>query len=204
MFNQAVGPYQEGIQKAGHKGVLTYTPRDNTPKAQPKREPRKRQVTWFNPPWNCMLKENIGKVFSRALEKHFPKGHILHPIFNKHTVKLSYSTMPSMASKIGANNNKLEKDQNNKASVLNSCNCQKSRVCDWKGDCIKPGLVYTCTGRDPITGEEIFNYIGMTGGPPKIRVSNHHSTFKYRSKIKNSTLAKQIWKMKDEGTSYTL
>ena len=52
MFNREKAPYQEALIKAGHKGILVYTPRQIVQQTKPKRKPRHRHVIWFNPPWN--------------------------------------------------------------------------------------------------------------------------------------------------------
>ena len=69
---------------------------------------------------------NIGKTFKEALEKHIPRGHPLYPVINIHNTKLSYSTMPCMASKIGSQNNKLEKN-NIQQETCRECDCPKTR-----------------------------------------------------------------------------
>ena len=64
------------------------------------RKNRKRNIVWFNPPYSKSLKTNIGKYFFRLLNKHFPPSHKLYKIFNKNTLKLSYSCMPNLKAKI--------------------------------------------------------------------------------------------------------
>ena len=41
---------------------------------------------------------DYGKVFLKLLKKHFPASHVLHKIFNKNTVKISYSCMKTVIS----------------------------------------------------------------------------------------------------------
>ena len=41
---------------------------------------------------------DYGKVFLKLLKKHFPASHVLHKIFNKNTVKSSYSCMKTVIS----------------------------------------------------------------------------------------------------------
>ena len=53
---------------------------------------------WFNPPYSKSVKTNIGKNFSHLLVKHFPINNKMHTIFNKNTVKVSYSCMKNMDS----------------------------------------------------------------------------------------------------------
>ena len=62
---------------------------------------------WFNPPFSSNIKTNIGKKFFAILQKHFPPGSDLAKLFNKGTVKLSYSCMPAMKSVISAHNKKI-------------------------------------------------------------------------------------------------
>ena len=64
--------------------------------------------------FNQMAKENIWDIFKKAMSNNFPKGHFLHPTINQHTVKLSYSTTPNMASKMGAHNNRVEANNQTK------------------------------------------------------------------------------------------
>ena len=48
-----------------------------------------RKVIWFNPPFSKNVRTNVGRDFVRLINKHFPES-LLHKIFNKNTVKLSY------------------------------------------------------------------------------------------------------------------
>ena len=48
------------------------------------------------PPTERMKKTNLGRKFLNIIDSCFPKGQPLHKIFNKHTLKLSYSSMPNM------------------------------------------------------------------------------------------------------------
>ena len=65
------------------------------------------------------------------------------------------------------------------------------------------GKVYKCFGRDK-NKKEIWNYIGLTGGGIKPRISTHYSTFKYSSMEKNTTLSGQMWKDKRNGVTLDL
>ena len=114
--------------------------------------------------------------------------------------------MPSMASKVGAHNNRLERDVYEKVNTVKLCTCPKEekKDCEWNGECFRASMVYKCTIIDPTTKVELGNYIGMTGGDPKHRVSVHYNTFGDRSKIKKTKLSEKIWRMKDEGISYEL
>ena len=90
VFDEAIPPYQKALDESGYNHKLTYNP-------QPKRNRnRQRKIVWYNPPWNANVKTNLGKKFLNIIDRCFPNGHPLHKIFNKHTLKLSYSCMPNM------------------------------------------------------------------------------------------------------------
>ena len=57
---------------------------------------RKRKIIWFNPPYPMNVKTNVGKTFQKLLQRHFPKLHPMHNIFNSKTVKLTYCCMRNM------------------------------------------------------------------------------------------------------------
>ena len=44
------------------------------------------------------IKSNIGKTFLNLIKRHVPKTNKLHKIFNKNTVKVSYSLMSNLGS----------------------------------------------------------------------------------------------------------
>ena len=60
-----------------------------------------------------MCKEHIGKAFNNAQKKHIPKGHILHPVLNNHTlphikVIIEYHAKSSIQN--WGNNSKIERE----------------------------------------------------------------------------------------------
>ena len=144
-----------------------------------------------------MVEELIGVAFKKALEIHIPKTHILHSVINAHTVKLSYSTMPNMRAKIGAHNNKVEQINEPRIDDSENCDCSKTKkgqkyTCQWGGKCMEKGKVYKCSAVDK-DGKIIWNYIGLTGGGIKPRISTHYTTFKYPQYETNTTLSEKVW-----------
>ena len=107
-FNQAAHKYQEALQKSGYTYTLTYKPeRSNTTNMRHNRHNRKRNITWFNPPFNKHTTTNIGKKFLQLLDNCFPPQNKLHKLLNRNTVKLSYSCMPNMKQIISNHNKTL-------------------------------------------------------------------------------------------------
>ena len=101
VFDTAVPPYQEALDKSGYRHKLEYeTPTECTTK----KKNRKRNITWFNPPYSKSVKTNIGKVFLKLIDAAFPRSNPLHKLFSRQTLKLSYSCMPSMAQAVSRHN----------------------------------------------------------------------------------------------------
>ena len=104
VFNKATPPYQAALDKSGYQHTLKFHPRENRRK---KRRLRKRKVTWFNPPFDARVKTNLGKEFLRIINKCFPRGHALRPIFNRSTLMFSYGCMPNVKSVIDSKDKRL-------------------------------------------------------------------------------------------------
>ena len=107
-------------------------------------EKRKRNITWYNPPFDMRVKTNLGKKFLRIGYECFPRGHALRPIFNRYTLKLSYSCMSNAKSTIDAHNKHLLKQINSGESISGAslCNCRKKEDCPLENQCLTRGIVY--------------------------------------------------------------
>ena len=103
-FKTAAPVYNEALRNSGYHGDIKFT---KNPAKNPKTKKRQRKVTWFNPPFSNNVKTNIGGKFINLIERHFPKGHKLHKIFNKSTVKISYCCMKNVNSIIKSHNEKV-------------------------------------------------------------------------------------------------
>jgi len=92
IFNQAAPYYNEILEKCGYKDKLMYK---NEPTNKKKRQ-RNRNITWFNPPFNKNVKTKVGESFLKLVDKHFRNNSKLNKIFNRNTLKVSYSCMNNM------------------------------------------------------------------------------------------------------------
>ena len=110
-FDEAKADYERALGNAGYSAELKYDAEHNrTTRASRK---RKRRIVWYNPPFSKNVATNIGREFFKLLQLHFPKQHPFHCIFNKNTVKLSYSCTTNMDNIVKAHNAKiLSKDEN--------------------------------------------------------------------------------------------
>ena len=108
-FDKAKGVYNKALQQSGFNYDIKFTPK---PVTEPRRQ---RSIIWYNPPFNSQVKTNDGKSFLALLDKHFPRKHRYHKLFNRNTVKLSYSCTPNVQSLISKHNKKVLNGNNARA-----------------------------------------------------------------------------------------
>ena len=190
VFNNAKTPYEEAPKSIGFDKALVYS------KNKPRRS-RRRKIIWFNPPYCHSIETNVARKFLLLVDKHFPPGHHHRKIFNRNTLKVSYSCMPNIDSTIKSHNSGLI----NNHVAGKTCNCRKNDTCPVVGRCLEEGIVYEATIK---SGQEIKKYVGFTEGTFKKRLYGHRQSFK-NSSLKNATeLSKHIWHLKEKKEEYDL
>ena len=90
------------------------------------------------------VKTNVGGTFLRLINKHFHRGTKLNKIFNKNSLKVSYSCMPNMSSVIKSHNARVIKGKVDK-SPKKMCNCRVKNNCPLNGKCLNKSVVYKAT-----------------------------------------------------------
>lgn len=200
IFNKAVPVYQKALDGNGYNYNLYY----EKPKPETKDKSRKRNIIWYNPPYDRNVKTNIGKEFLKILDKCFPVTKKLHKIFNRNTVKISYSCMPNVKAIIEGNNRKLLSNNpgNNEDHITEKkCSCPKNAKCPLDGECLTKDIVY----RAVVTcGGTVETYVGLTATSFKSRYANHKASFKTESKRNATELSKHIWDLKDNNLDYAI
>ena len=196
-FDAETQVYQSALDQAGYHHKLQFY--DVQPKPQNKKR-RRQNILWFNPPFSLSVATNLGKKFFAILNKHFPKGHKFHGLFNKRNVKLSYSCLPSMKALISAHNNKV---LNPPAEEDHGCNCRTGPdTCPLKGRCQIPSLVYRAKVSDNTgTSKE---YVGQTHITFKKRWNNSKQEQKNPAKENSTELSKHVWKLKRNNIAYDI
>ena len=195
VFNKAIPPYQLALNNSGYNYKLNYNP----PEKQNKKRRRSRQIIWYNPPFDLSVKTNVGKQFLKILKNSFPKSNNLSKIFNKNTVKLRYSCMPSMKNIID-NNNKTVKEADQKPNSK-TCNCRNPEKCPLHGNCLEKSVIYQAK----VTSKnEMETYVGLTETEFKTRYNNHKTSFNTPSKKNATELSKHIWKLKESNLEYNI
>ena len=130
---------------------------------------------------------------------HFPKGHKLNKIFDRNTLKLSYSCTPSISSIIKQHNNKIVNKEEN--IEKRKCNCKIKDHCPLRGECLSSCIIYKA---EVVTEGDKFTYYGTSEGEFKTRYNNHTKSFRNKKYENDTELSKLIWKLKDENVHFTL
>lgn len=229
-FKIAQQPYQEALIKSGYKYQMQFDPSTKLPRPEisnrqnetiaemndtntevndantqtTKTRNRKRNITWYNPPYSANVSTNIGKHFLSLIDSCFPKGHKLRKIINRNTIKVSYSCMPNIKQSISNHNKKLlskQPTENNK--VERNCNCRDKNTCPLQGECLKACVIYQGTTTNTTTGNKD-TYIGLTENTFKTRYTQHKSSFKLNHKRSSTALSEHIWSLSEKHMTYTL
>ena len=149
---------------------------------------RKRNRIWFNPPYTKNVKTNIGKTFLQLLSKHFPKGHQMHKIFNKYTVKISY--INNISSILSIHNKYILSPK----QISFGCNCRNKGNCPLDGECLTPNIIYRA---DITTNNDHKFYYGTSETTFKQRIILNHTREFKQVKYQHATeIAKYIWQLK--------
>ena len=139
VFDRSKPVYQQALNDAGYQYNLTYA-KPTTPKP---RNRQRKNILWYNPPFSKSVKTNLGKSFLELVTKHFPDNSKLYKIFNRNTLKLSYSTMDNVAQNIGSHNKALLTGRDNHEAA--TCNCRNKATCPVPGQCTAKCVIYQAT-----------------------------------------------------------
>ena len=107
------------------------------------------------------------QYLSYKMKKHL-SSHKLKKIFNRNTVKVSYSCTVNMLSIIKGHNKRITQS----ITIDNQrCNCRNKSECPLDGKCRTPNVIYKCVVSAPNTQDKI--YIGLTENEWKQRYYTH-------------------------------
>ena len=199
IFTIAKAPYEKALKESGYNVKLSYKPTNKT-NTQPKN--RKRNITWFNPPYNQNVETKVARRFLQLIDKHFPKHHKFSKIFNRNTVKVSYSCTKNIKTIIQSHNKSILKRDNDEDTNEHKCNCRVRESCPLNGSCLVERSVYQATVTcedEPEYGEKY--YIGLAEPKFKKRYANHRTSFANEKYEKETELSKEIWRLKRKNFS---
>ena len=170
--------------------------------SKPKRK-RHRNIIWFNPPFERTVETNVGKEFLEILDESFPARNKLSKIFNRSSVKISYSCMPNLKQIIdGANKKKIKKKTSNNTAKA-SCNCRVRDECPLQQKCLSSAIVYQATVTE-VKRNKKETYVGITETTFKQRYANHKQSFKQEKYKTQTELSKHIWALKHQNIEHQI
>jgi hypothetical protein len=117
-FDTSVPLYKNALHRSNYDANLNYVPNNNAT-SKPKRN-RQRKIIWFNPPYSKNVKTNVAKNFLQLIDKHFPKSSRLHKIFNRNTIKVSYSCRENVKSTVSKHNHRILSKTTNATNTSNT------------------------------------------------------------------------------------
>ena len=151
-----------------------------------------------------MSRQTLHAVSScKLVDTHFPIGNKLHKIFNRNTVKVSYSCMSYVKSIITSHNTRIIGKSQPQDISEEKCNCRNKHACPLQNKCRSKDNVYKAT---IITGntQDTKHYIGMTSNTFKERYRNHIISFTHKKYSNETELSKHVWTLKQNKTDFTI
>lgn len=202
VFNDAAPYYNEKLKESGYSEVIRY---DEAPDNEvPRHRRRSRNVIWFNPPFCKSVETKVGRIFLKLVDQHFPRNHRYHKIFNRNTIKVSYSCMDSMESVVKQHNKKVLKIE--PPIDPRTCDCRNPANCPLEGKCKSKNTSYSAVvkHKDRRDRDISKTYIGISEPEWKKRYTVHQHTFNNRGTPNDTSLSKYIWGLKDQGINYSI
>ena len=138
VFNSVKQEYKMALKKSGYNSNLKYINQNK----QRSTNKRSRNIIWFNPPFSQTVKTNVAKKFFHLLDKQFSKAHLSHRVFNRNTVKVSYSCMNNISQIIKQHKKHVSKK---KEIQTPKCNCRNKNDCPMNGNCKVNNVIYKRT-----------------------------------------------------------
>ena len=156
IFQESSKIYKDALKKGSFRKEFTYQeeniPNDiNKENKKYSQKNRKRKIISVNPAFCRLASLNVGKYFFKLIDKHFKHNNILYKIFNRKTLKMSYSCTKNIFEIINNHNKEIIKEfhermninnNNNNTSKQNKCNCKTRMNCPMNGLCNLDNVVY--------------------------------------------------------------
>ena len=205
IFENAAPTYNEALKKSNFPTQLSFEPKNTNANTTCN---RKRNTIWFNPPYSKNVKTHIAHEFLNLIDKHFPPNSKLSKIFNRHTIRVSYSCGENIKTFITRHNKNILNRLNpqstqNKTNLTKTCNCRQQHLCPTDGNCLNSNVIYKAevTTTD---NNETKTYIGVTACDFKTRYRNHIKSITNAKYRKETELSKHTWTLKENKRNYNI
>ena len=139
------------------------------------------------------------------MDRCFPRGHTLNKIFNRNTIKISYSCMSNVKQLIDSHNKRLlaAYSPSLESAKTKLCNCRKKGECPLSGQCLTSGVVYQAKIRRK-DNDKFETYVGLKADAFKTRYRNHKTSFENKTYRNSTELSKHVWSLKDHNIEHEI
>ena len=112
-------------------------------------------------------------------------------MFNRNTIKVSYSCTPNIKTEI-------HKHSKNTLFKIQQKHPDTQKQCPLNGQCLTESLVYQANITANIPGYKEKVYLGVSETTFKVRYGNHKKSFIKQRHKNNTELSKEYWKVKQQ------
>ena len=139
---------------------------------------------------------NVGRFFLNLINKHFPPQHKFSKIFNRNNMKISYSCMPNMKSRINIHNKKVTKAK--PSAQARTCNYINKSKCPLNNKCLSNNFLYQANITSTTQNYRNTLYYNISATKFKSQYANHWRSFKSRKYKTDTELSNEICKLKEQ------
>ena len=107
--------------------------------------------------------------------------------------------MRNMKSIVSAHNHKILREEQEEEE--RRCNCPQDANCPLDGNCLSRNTLYSGKISSDLPNYGETEYVGISEPEWKKRFANHRTSFNNR-KYASTEIAKEIWRIKDQGGTY--
>ena len=152
------------------------------------------KITMNNLPYSKLVKTNVGKLFLPLVNKHLPTTHKYRKIFNKNTIKISYSCKPNIKSKISTHNKKILNKPVNQNT--RKCNCINKNTFPLNGNSLLENILNIAAIKSDRKDYQPRNYKEISENTFKKRYANHKRSFNINRYKNDTKLSVEYWNLK--------
>ena len=157
----------------------------------------KRNIIWCSSPFSKNGSTEISKYFLNIRFKYFSWNHLLHKIFNRISVKISYGWWPKRWKNYNRNIVGSKPSMN-----TSTCNCRNKEACPLNRQCQIGKVIYKVIFPSHRTNYKKKKYFGIAVESFKARPYNRNLSFRDKFSKSDADFSKELLQTKKK--SYTL
>ena len=142
------------LRKIGFHGNITFITKSIKIKRN-KKNVNQLETIGFQPSYSPGVKKNAGRIFLKLIKEHFQKFNHFNKIWNKNTVKVSYSCIGNILSIILSHKKEILSPVSN---TEYGCNCSFKESCFSQNERLNPEKVYWADIKNPAIDEKVLSW----------------------------------------------